>query len=187
MIALAGGIGSGKSVVSRILRLKGYGVFDCDSEAKKIMEEDTDIRIAVEGALGEKVYGPGGLDRARMARIIFTDATKRDAVNRLVHSAVRKRIMHWSAESKNNLFVESAITAQSGILEMAGEVWWIEAHPDTRRERAVNRDGSSGEKVERIMEAQEREKTMIMDSEKRVRVIVNDGDTSLLDQLEKLL
>ncbi len=89
LIGITGGIGSGKSVVSRILRLNGEMVYDCDTEARRIMETDEAVIGQLRALLGEEAYtSDGHLNKPHVARI-FTDATLRNAVNAIVHAAVR--------------------------------------------------------------------------------------------------
>ena len=58
-VAITGGIGSGKSVVSRLLRVEGYPVYDCDSQAKRIMDNDAEIQRQLQNAFGEDVVVDG--------------------------------------------------------------------------------------------------------------------------------
>ena len=55
LIGLTGGIGTGKSTVARILRLRGYEVYDCDLEAKRLMDESTEVRRSLRDRWGEEI------------------------------------------------------------------------------------------------------------------------------------
>ena len=73
LIGITGGIGAGKSVVSRMLRLKGYPVYDCDSRAKVLMEESAYILTSLKSRLGEEcVLESGELNRAQIAERVFS-------------------------------------------------------------------------------------------------------------------
>ena len=90
---ITGGIGSGKSVVSRICRLRGYEVYDTDYEAKRIMDHDAKIRHAITSRWGSAaVFPDGSLNRKHIASVIFADDQERLWLNALVHSAVRKEL-----------------------------------------------------------------------------------------------
>ena len=94
-VAIVGGIGSGKSVVSRLFRLMGVPVYDCDTEAKLLMNADPSIRQALKAAIGEQVYvADGRLDRAFLASYMFGHPERVALVNGIVHPAVRA---HFSA------------------------------------------------------------------------------------------
>lgn len=164
-ILLCGGIGCGKSVVARILRLKGFGVFDCDFEARRLMQTDFALMEAVKAAAGEDVYRvPDGesahapvLDRRLLAERIFADDAVRGAVNAAVHSAVRLRIGEWLLESPVNLFVESAVPVSSGLEAMAAEIWEVTAPLDVRIARVALRDARPREEILSIIRAQQSE------------------------------
>ena len=184
LIAIVGGIGSGKSVVSRILRLRGFGVFDCDYEARCILESpESDIRRAVCAALGEDVFPSGGYDRRRVSEIIFSDTARREALNAVVHDAVRRRLREWACVSDRNVYVECAIAAQSGILDMVEEVILVECDEKLRLSRVASRDGHPKERILAVMRAQQLENRKVIDSGLPVTVLHNDGLTPLLSSL----
>lgn len=70
-VAITGGIGSGKSVVSRLLRVEGYPVYDCDSQAKRIMDNDAEIQRQLQNAFGEDVVVDGVIHRQKLASLVF--------------------------------------------------------------------------------------------------------------------
>lgn len=183
MIAIAGGIGSGKSVVSRILRLRGWGVFDCDMEARRLMSPPSPLAAEICRVLGENVYAAGVYDRRRVSDIIFSDPEKRSALNELVHTAVKNSLKEWTLSDRRNVFVECALAGQSGILEMADEVIWVKADKEERIRRIRRRDGHDENKILSIMEAQKAEEELIENCGRKVTVVLNDGEHSLLAQL----
>lgn len=187
MIVLAGGIGSGKSVVARSLRLMGFGVFDCDIEAKRLMESDSALVSLLSSVAGDDIYIEGRLDRQLLASRLFSDSVLRMKVNEAVHSAVRDEISRWLNRSASNLFVESAIAAESGLAQMADQVWFIEASYESRLQRVATRDCRSREQILRIMEAQEGEEERLMNCGKPIKRISNNPDNSLLKRLDDLV
>lgn len=183
LIAVTGGIGSGKSVVSRMLRLWNFGVFDCDFEAKKILADPSvTLSHAVNEALGEDVFDGGFYNRRKVSEIIFSDDARRKALNSVVHAAVREELVGWNKVSDRNRFVECAIAAESGILEMVEKVIFVDCPPEMRINRVCRRDGLSKEKVRCIMEAQKCEENLILTCGKPILVIRNDG-SPILPQL----
>lgn len=188
-IAVTGGIGSGKSVVCRILSAMGYEVYDCDSEAKAIMDTDAGMkrRIAREiaaGAVGED----GRLDRKAIADVVFADARKLEALNSIVHGAVRDDISRRARRAEYRgaqlFFVETAILYESGLDRMVDEVWVVTAPEEIRIRRAMRRDGSDYDRIKARVEAQE---AASKDSHPRVFRIVNDGVEPVVPQISKLL
>ena len=74
LIAIAGGIGSGKSVVSRILRAMGNKVYDCDTEARRLMDNDENIKCRIKECIApEVILADRSIDRRRLAAIVFAD------------------------------------------------------------------------------------------------------------------
>jgi dephospho-CoA kinase len=96
LIAITGGIGCGKSIVSRLLRVMGYAVYDCDQQAKVLMEQDKELRQALIAAFGASTYYPeGGINRPYLASRIFNDPAALERMNSLVHPAVARDLQRW--------------------------------------------------------------------------------------------
>lgn len=171
---ITGGIGAGKSVISRVIRLRGFGVYDCDAEARRIMDSDAGLQAAMRHELGEEcVSDCGVIDRPAVARVIFGDESKRLWLNSRVHKAVRDDFMAWTESDANNRYVESAILCESGLDRMCDRIWLVEA-PESRRElRAARRDNTPPENVRRRMESQRKELDMLRECDVPVTVINN--------------
>ncbi len=186
IIGITGGIGAGKSVVSRILRLKGYEVYDCDFEAKRLMDRDEYVRDALKKLLTDDIYDSDGtLDRALMSSRIFSDDGIRMAVNRIVHSAVKSDFILRAERCESPVFVESAILFTSGLDKICSRIWLVEATEAQRVERVMARNGLSPEEIKSRISAQEGEFDLL--DKNKVDIIDNSGDISLLDQINKLL
>lgn len=188
MIGICGGIGSGKSVVSRILRLRGEAVYDCDLEAKKIMDTSEEVLRALHERYGEEVCPEGGpIDRTELSRRVFGDDAERLWLNSLVHRMVREDVGIWAEshmhEGRGRCFVESAILASSGLAAMCDEIWLVAAPEDVRIARVIGRDGHEEEAIRRRIRSQEEEERLLYEAGVPVRVIDNGGEDSLLWQI----
>lgn len=188
LIGITGGIGAGKSVVSRIFRLRGYPVYDCDSRAKILMEESELILGSLLDHFGEEYFTDNGrINRQALARLVFESEAERRWLNALVHAEVKRDLTLW-AESEwkrhNGIFVESAILASSGLAEMCDKILLVEASEETRIQRALARGGISRENLMLRMEAQRQEFESL--SSEKTTIINNDEDSSLLSQIESL-
>lgn len=184
LIALTGGIGSGKSVVARMLRAMGYEVYDCDSRAKAIMDADPAIRARIAAEVAPKAVAGDMIDRRCLAEVVFSDPQALSRLNSIVHGAVRSDITSWAA-SRAIAFVETAILYQSGIDRMVDQVWEVVAPMPLRLSRAMERDGASEQAVRARIDAQD---SFVPDTLHPVcRQIVNDGVMPLLPQLLTLL
>lgn len=186
LIGLTGGIGTGKSTVARILRLRGYEVYDCDLEAKRLMDESTEVRRSLRDRWGEEIYSAEGeLDRCKVAGYVFADRREKAWLDSLVHGLVRDDVKRWADTHTDyrhdTVFVESAILFTSGLADMCQEVWEVTAPPDIRVERVMKRSGLTREQALARIDAQ-REEQMICQSCHTLQ-IVNDGTTPLLDSI----
>lgn len=182
IIAITGGIGSGKSVVSQVLRVAGFAVYDCDDRAKWLMNHSPIIKQNLIDKFGKSVNNPdGSLNRTALSAIIFNNKDSLLYVNSLVHPAVRNDIMQWLDEQSGNCkFIETAILKEGGLDEMVDKVWNVVAPLEVRIERVMRRNNASREQVlERIAN----QNTSFQSETKPVTEIINDNITALLPQI----
>lgn len=186
LIGLTGGIGTGKSTVARILRLRGYEVYDCDLEAKRLMDESLEVRRSLRDRWGEDIYSAEGeLDRRKVAEYVFADRREKAWLDSLVHGLVRDDVKRWADTHTDyrhdTVFVESAILFTSGLAGMCQEVWEVTAPLDIRLERVMKRSGLTREQALARIDAQKEEQKICQSI--HTRQIVNDGTTPLLDAI----
>ena len=142
VLGISGGIGSGKSVVSRLLRLLGIPVFDCDREAKALYDSDAQLKKQLLVRFGEGLYPEGRFASRALAQIIFEDPLARREVEQMVHPAVLRRFDQWKQQQGCPLVaLESAILFSSGFDKFCTDILWIDAPEDERLQRIVQRDG----------------------------------------------
>ena len=155
-IALTGGIGAGKSVVARLLRTMGYAVFDCDIEARMLMDGDDDIKARIGAEIAaDAIDDQGAIDRARLSEIVFSDAEKLASLNAVVHGAVKERLARWcERQDKRPAFVETAILYQSGLNRMVDAEWRRRGSRRNTVARVMARNGISRRQVMARIEAQ---------------------------------
>ena len=147
-IGITGGIGSGKSVVSRILTTMGYPVYDSDSWAKRLMNNHPDIRQALTDRFGPDTYISGNLNRPYLAQQIFNDKENLTFVNSIVHPIVCNHFLQWAESQPTELvFIESAILFSSGLDKFVDKVIYVDAPHEIRLQRAMNRDHASAEAI----------------------------------------
>lgn len=190
IIGITGGIGGGKSVVSRILRLKGHEVYDCDREAKRIMDTYPSVLKALNERFGDEVCPPAGpINRPNLAKIVFSSEHHLHWLNRLVHDSVRLDFLsRCSAQMETNpfatMYVESAILASSGLAKHCDEVWVVDASEEERIRRVTARDRLSEAEITLRIESQRKEMKLLRESGVPLRIIDNSGDASLLEQIQ---
>ena len=186
LIAIAGGIGSGKSVVSSILRVMGYEVYDCDSEAKRLMNSSQVIKRDLVENFGEQsVLADGTINSAYVGSVVFGNESALKKLNSIVHPRVKEDVVkHIESTSRQVMFVETAILLKSNLLDLIDDAWVVEAPESVRVDRVMKRNSICEEDVRKRIKAQEGQD---YNSLKSYRTIVNDGETPILVQVEKLV
>jgi dephospho-CoA kinase len=156
IIGITGGIGSGKTTVSNMLREVGYPVFDSDLTAKHIYNSDSSVITSLKKMFGDDIYdGKNILDRKKLASIVFTDKQSLEKLNSVIHPKVRELMFMVMKETYTDLFfVESAIMFESGLHKDMDKVICVVAPKETRIERTIKRDGVTREDVENRMRFQ---------------------------------
>ena len=186
VIAITGGIGSGKSVVSAVLLTMGFSVYDCDSRAKELMNSSSAIKEQLLSRFGEDVYmGDGTLNKVQLSTIIFNDRQALSYVNGVVHPVVKDDLQQWVDEQcRQPVFVETAILGESGLDSFVNEVWNVTAPLETRVMRVMKRNATTRDKViERINSQADG----YHNDNLPVKILINDGNTPLLTQIMKLI
>ena len=185
-LAITGGIGSGKSVVARMLSILGVPVYDCDSNAKRLMVSDAYIVSELKRMFGEECYEDDGtLNRQYVASCIFTDKQNIKRVNSLVHPVVKRDFESWADKQNSNLVaVETAILYESGIIESVDKVLVVWADRETAIERTVRRSGMNRSQVENRLDNQMSTDDLLLMSDYS---LYNDGDEPLLPQVVALV
>lgn len=183
IVAITGGIGSGKSVVCRMLRAMGYVVYDCDIEAKILMDHDSDIKRRIADEISAKaINADGSICRQVLAECVFSDSDKLMTLNNIVHGAVREHFRTWADKQKaETVFVETAILYESGMNKLVDEVWEVTAPKEVRIQRVMKRSGMKREEIERRISSQSNI------SHSKHRRIINDGLHSVIPQIIRLL
>ncbi|MDE7410420.1 MAG: dephospho-CoA kinase [Paramuribaculum sp.] len=185
LIAVTGGIGSGKSIVCRILSAIGYDVYDCDSRAKIIMDSSEEIKARIAGEISNDVISSEGIiNRRKLAAIVFSDEMLLNRLNSIVHNAVKDDLCKWR-EGKQVAFVETAILYQSGLDRCVDEVWEVTAPLEVRVERVCYRNCMPEEDVVKRIVSQD--SYVPNELHPRILTIVNDDATALLPEIERLI
>ena len=185
LVAISGGIGSGKSVVSHLLTLLGYSVYDCDSRAKLLMNRSEDVKRELREAFGDDVITPQEtVNRDVLSKIIFGNAEALKKVNGIVHPRVVAEIMSLAGKCNDEyFFFETALPQESGLDKLADAVWLVTAPVEKRIERVIKRSGLTREQVMARIASQDYSNI----KNNRVEYIINDENKSLTNQLLTLL
>lgn len=184
---ICGGIGSGKSVVSHILRFMGFPVYDCDINARRIIDTDPDIHRLLCEHIHPHAVIDGKVDRNCIASVVFSDEKCLALLNNITHAAVLKHLQSWlDTQRTAQAFVESAIPFSSGLVSMVDNLWVVTAPQELRITRVMHRNHMSRQNVLDRISAQEAEYSPLASFINHA-IIVNDMTTPLLPQLHSLL
>ena len=157
LIGITGGMGSGKSYVAKVMEsCLSIPVYDCDSHAKRLCNEDEDVRRKLSDLVGVELYAGGMLVKTVLSRYLFSSRDNADKVEAIVHPAVRRDLERWTATRQETIVaVESAILYESGFNSLTDFVLYVDAGLETRIQRAMSRDGLTRRDVESRMALQQ--------------------------------
>ncbi|WP_433255858.1 dephospho-CoA kinase [Streptosporangium sp. CA-135522] len=139
-VGLTGGIGSGKSEVSRRLTSRGAVVIDADKIAREVVEPGTDGLTRIVGVFGEEVLREdGSLNREKLGSIVFADSEKLASLNAIVHPLVGARVAELQHQADEDAIVvyDVPLLAENGLAPMYDVVVVVDAADETRLARLV--------------------------------------------------
>ena len=184
-VGITGGIGSGKSIVGKILEVMRFPVYYSDERSKEIVNTNSFVRQNLIKLMGENVYLNNQLNAPFLAKKIFEDDTIRLKVNEIIHPIVRQAFADW-AETQNSsiVFNEAAILFETGAYQLMDATVLVTAPLELKINRVRERDRCSKEHVlERISKQwNDEQKLPLADF-----VLINDDIQPLLIQIEDLI
>ncbi len=184
IIGLTGGIGSGKTLISKVFISLDIPVYNSDIEAKLLMNTDFRIVAELKQKFGDDLYNKNELDRKKLAEFIFNDINNLAFVNSVIHPAVKLHFNKWT-EKQNSEYVikETAILFESGTYKDVTLIITVIAPEDIRINRIIGRDQLNKEEIKTRMANQ------ISDSERINQsdfIIINDNKQLIVPQVLKI-
>jgi dephospho-CoA kinase len=186
ILAVTGTIGSGKSVVARIMEILGVPVYDCDSRAKSLMVDNTFVVKELKRMFGSECYDvDGSLNRKYLASRIFVDDANVKRVNALVHPVVKEDFIRWAyAQTEPVVAVETALLYESGMIDVVDKVLAVWTDKETAITRTMSRSGMSRSQVLSRMQKQMSADELLLLSDFS---IYNSGEKPVLPAVVSLL
>jgi len=180
-IGLTGGIGSGKSTVAQLFEIMGIPVFYADDEAKKIYDENEELKNLVIKHFGKESYTAGKLNRSYISSVVFNDKEKLDLLNSLIHPATMKLGEEWMNKQTSPYAIhEAALIFEASVNTRLDYVIGVSAPEELRIERAMKRNNASRADVSKRISLQ-------MNEEEKLKgcdfVLVNDEQQLLIPQV----
>lgn len=155
-VGITGGIGSGKSTVSRFFSELGVPVYDSDQRAKSLMQHDDSIIIKIKKEFGDDSYLNNVLNRSHIAEIVFKNELKLKQLNAIVHPVVRTDFNNWLSQNSNARFVikEAAIMIESGAYKDLDKLIVVNANREQKIKWIKKRDHLLLEDIENRIQNQ---------------------------------
>jgi len=186
VVGLTGGIGSGKSTVSRLLNTMGIPVYIADTESKRITESSHVVQTKLTERFGRDLYTDGKLNKKLLASLIFENEANRCFVNSVIHPIVQNDFEQWKSQHTQSplVVIEAAILFESGFSDLVDVSVTVAAPEDLRIRRVELREGWSQDSIVSRIRSQ-------LPEDERIRrsdfVIYNDDRQALIPQVEKML
>lgn len=160
IIGLTGGIASGKTTVSNILRELGAIVIDADKIARKIVEKGKPALSEIKKHFGEEVLLENGkLDRKRLGNIVFNNAELLKKINEITHPYIIKEItneINWHKEIYNDcvIILDAALLIEQNLMYLVEEIWLVVTPKEMQLKRLIERENISMDGAEKRVNAQ---------------------------------
>jgi dephospho-CoA kinase len=183
-IGLTGGIGSGKSTVAKIFEVLGVPVYYADDAARRLLNENENLKQEVVRHFGAEAYISGELNRNHISEIVFNNKEKLELLNSLTHPAVMRDSEEWTkVQTAPYTIREAALIFESGVDRYLDYVIGVSAPENLRIERTTQRDSIARDQVLARMKNQ-------MDEEEKMKrcdfVIYNDELQLVMHQVLQL-
>ncbi|MCX7552182.1 dephospho-CoA kinase [Xanthomarina sp. F2636L] len=171
IIGLTGGIGSGKTTVAKQFNALGIPIYIADDEAKKLMNHSKIIRRKLVALFGEDAYKNNSLNRPFLANKIFNNSVNLEKMNAIVHPKVASHFKKWvNKQAAPYVLKESAILFENGAYKQCDFIITVTAPIELRKARLLQRDDTTLEKIQAIINNQWSDEAKI---EKSDFVIIN--------------
>lgn len=180
-VGLTGGIGSGKTTVSKIFKVLGIAVFDADAEAKNIVTNNTCVRQQIIDAFGINSYQNNIFNRKYIANIVFNNATALQQLNNITHPATIQAFDNWALQQNGNYIIkEAALLFEANTYKDLDFIIGVFAPAETRIKNVMQRDSLTEQEVLKRMKNQmpDEEKLKLCNA-----IIYNNKQQSLIEQV----
>ena len=175
---ITGGIGSGKSTAAKFFEELGIPVYNSDTRAKTIQNENSEVKVKIIAAFGEEAYNENGLNKPFISKQVFQNNEKLKLLNSIVHPAVFQDFEDWKKAQKSDIVMkEAAILIESGSYKDCDVVISVVVDIETRIARTIERDGLSREEILARINNQISDEERIAKSD---FIIDNNGDLAHL-------
>lgn len=186
LIGLTGGIASGKSTVSKMIEARGIPVIDADQIAREVVEKGSETLQKIVDYFGTEILNEDGtLARKKLGAIVFQDKEKREALNAIIHPAIRKRMLEKKEEllarGEKTIVFDIPLLYENNLFHLVDKVLLVYVDEKTQLKRLMERD-RAGEK-----DAHRRIASQMPLAEKRERADAIIDNSGTIEETEKQL
>ncbi len=179
IVALTGGIGSGKSTVANYFQEKGVPIIDADIIAREIVEPASEALKAIQAHFGDEIIQANGtLDRKALRNIVFTQPEQKQWLNALLHPLIEQETLRrFSASRAPYLIWAIPLLIENHLTHLADRILVVDVTEETQIKRTTERDNSSETVVNGIIAAQVSREVRLSYADDTIN---NDGDITLI-------
>ncbi len=190
IVGLTGGIGSGKSTVTKYLLNKGFSIIDADKIAREIVKPNSQLLRDLVACFGESIImSDGNLDRKKLAGIVFSDSNQKLKLDEImlkeIVSEILTQIEEYKKQDKDIIFIDAPLLFEVGLHKKCDETWVVDADDEIRIQRVIQRDELTRDDVIARINNQ-----MSRTEKNNLASIILDNSTThenLYEQIERLL
>jgi dephospho-CoA kinase len=187
VIGLTGGIASGKSTASNILRKYGYPVIDADIIAREIVEVGEPALSEIVDYFGDEILNSdGSLNRRELGNIVFSDENKLKVLNEITHKRINDKIKHTietygKRKAYDVVFLDAALLIEMNMRKLVDELWLVSVNPEIQLKRLMGREDINIEDAKNRINAQ-----MTLKEKRKFADVVIDNSGTYLELEEQL-
>ncbi len=142
VVGVTGSIGCGKSTVCKLIRSFGYEVIDCDKVGHDVLMPNHVGSLTVIEAFGDDIIGENGIDRKKLGKIVFNNASKRELLNSITHPLIKKEVLKRIENSSEKIiFMECPLLFETDFIDLCDFSIVVYSDMDSQIKRLMERDG----------------------------------------------
>ncbi len=186
IVGLTGGVASGKSTVSEVLKEEGAYLIDADRIARELVQPHTPAWHELRRAFGEEILQPdGSVNRKKLSSLVFSNPEKRAVLNRVLHPRIREETRRRVEEIGRKdpgaiVVIDAALLVETGSYREVDRLIVVRSSEARQIERLEKRDGMSREEAERVVAAQ-----LPLEAKVKVADIVFSNDETIEETRRK--
>ena len=188
IVGLTGGIGSGKTTVAKMFEKLGVPIYIADLEAKNITNKPSTLKL-IQEKFGDQVIQNDELNRAAMAKIVFSNPQKLSELNAIIHPLVALHFKEWLKNNKTEKFVikEAAILFETNMHLNCDFVITVSAPIEIRIKRVLERDNTSEQEIRNRIDNQWTDEKRIALSDFVIENINLESTMQQVNQIYKVI